>query len=259
MPKIIADGRRLYYEYLNSTSVNEQKPLIIFLHEGLGSILQWKDFPEQLCNATGLAALVYDRYGYGRSEAMNQPSSCNYLDHEGRTSFPDFINALGIERKFVLVGHSDGGTIALAYAALHPENVIGVITEAAHVFLEEISLQGIREAVEKYENTNLKELLSKYHGDKTDSIFYRWANTWLSADMRNWDIRKALQTIVAPALIIQGSEDEYGTEAQVDGIIQNINGYKEKFMVRDCGHVPHHQQRALVLSKMAYFITANCL
>jgi pimeloyl-ACP methyl ester carboxylesterase len=259
MPEIIADGRTLYYEYLNNTAVNAQKPLIIFLHEGLGSILQWKDFPEQLCRATGLAALVYDRYGYGRSEAMDQPSPYNYLDHEGRTSFPDFVKALGINRKIILIGHSDGGTIALAYAALHPENVVGVITEAAHVFLEEVSLQGIRDAVEKYENTNLKDLLSRYHGDKTDSIFYRWANTWLSADMRNWDIRKPLQTIIAPALIIQGNDDEYGTEEQVDGIIRNVSGHKEKFIVDDCGHVPHHQQREIVLSKMADFITTNCL
>jgi pimeloyl-ACP methyl ester carboxylesterase len=226
---------------------------LVFLHEGLGSIGQWRDFPEALCARTGAAGFVYDRLGYGGSDPFPGPRTVRYLHDEAFETLPVVLDALGLERA-VLIGHSDGGTIALLFAAEYPDRVRGVVTEAAHVFVEEETLRGIREAVELYRTTDLRERLARYHGDKTDTVFSGWADTWLSPAFRDWNVESFLPRVSCPLLAIQGMGDRYGTPAQVEAIVRQAAGPAEAFLVPDCGHVPHQQARERVLVAMARFV-----
>lgn len=228
-------------------------PVLVFLHEGLGSITMWRDFPEQICTETGLTGVVYDRPGHGDSDPLPQHRTPGYLHDEALKYLPLFLEKNSIDKP-LLIGHSDGGSIALLYAAHFPEKAIGIISEAAHVFLEDVSITGIQNAVDKYESANLKKGLIKFHGDKTDAVFYGWAQTWLSPEFRKWNIVDEIKNITAPSLIIQGEEDEYGTGKQVDAIVNNVRGESEKYIIPGCGHVPHFQARDLVTEKMIEFI-----
>jgi len=228
-------------------------PVLVFLHEGLGCIELWRDFPEQVCTGTGLPAIVYDRLGHGKSDPLAQHRTPRYLHDEALKYLPPFLEKNGIDKPF-FIGHSDGGTIALLYAANYPDKTAGLITGAAHVFVEDITVQGIQRAVEAYESGKLKKGLSKYHGDKTDALFYGWAHTWLSPEFRNWNIVDELKTVTSPSLIIQGVDDEYGTEAQVDAIVNNVPAKSEKLMIPDCGHVPHLQAGDVVKERMVEFV-----
>ncbi len=228
-------------------------PVLVFLHEGLGCIKLWRDFPEQICAETGLTGIVYDRLGHGTSDPFPQRRTPHYLHDESFKYLPRFLEIINVHRP-IFIGHSDGGTIALLYAAHYPDNTSGIITEAAHVFLEEVTITGIKNAVEMYESGNLKKGLKKYHGEKTDALFYGWAHTWLSPEFRNWKIIDELKNITAPSLVIQGYNDEYGTEKQVDTIVNTVRGQAEKLMIPECGHIPHFQARDLVQEKMVRFI-----
>lgn len=231
----------------------EEKPWLVFLHEGLGSVGQWRDFPAAICEKTGLPALVYDRWGYGGAEACPESGNVAYLHDEALISLPQVLDHFGID-KAIGIGHSDGGSIALMFAASYPERVTGIITEAAHVFVEDITLAGIREAVAAYETTDLKMRLTRYHGDKTELVFRRWSDTWLSPSFRTWNIEEYLPRVRCPALIIQGSDDPYGTPAQVEAIVRKTAGPTEGFLVPRCGHIPHVQAREEVAVAMEAFI-----
>ncbi len=248
---IVVDGHRLAAEFIEPAA----GPVLIFLHEGLGSIGQWRDFPAQLSEATGLPALVYDRWGYGKSAPFKGKRGISYLHDEALRSLPDLVNRLDIEKAF-LIGHSDGGTIALIYAAVHPEKVLGVITEAAHVFVEEIGLKGIHQAVRMYETADLRKRLHRYHGDNTESVFRGWSDTWLSLEFRNWNVEEYLPKITVPVLAIQGADDEYGTPAQVEAIAGQVSGRAESLLIPGCGHIPHHQARERILAEMKRFISS---
>jgi len=228
-------------------------PPLVFLHEGLGSIGQWRDFPEALCARTEASGFAYDRLGYGGSDPLPGPRTVRYLHEEALETLPVVLDALSLERP-VLIGHSDGGTIALLFAAEHPDRVRGVITEAAHVFVEEETLRGIRQAVELYRTTDLRERLARYHGDKVDTVFFGWADTWLSPEFRGWNVESFLTLVSCPLLAIQGMGDPYGTPAQVEAIVRQAAGPAEALLVPDCGHVPHQQARERVLEAMARFI-----
>ncbi|MCX7635347.1 MAG: alpha/beta hydrolase [Syntrophales bacterium] len=250
-----AAGRRLYGEIVRpegSTGFGEG-PSLVFLHEGLGSVGQWRDFPEAVCAATGLPALVYDRCGYGRSEPCPYPRTLDYLEREARDSLPEVLAAFHIQAP-IFIGHSDGGSIALIFAGIYPARTMAVITEAAHVFVEEVTLAGIREAVHIYETTNLKERLARYHGDKTEAVFRGWSETWLAPWFRTWNIESYLSGITTPLLVIQGEDDAYGTTQQVEAIVRGAKGRTETFLVPRCGHIPHHEARAVVLERMVRFI-----
>ncbi len=227
-------------------------PVLVFLHEGLGCIEFWRDFPSRLAEATDLEALVYDRQGYGGSSPADAPRGADYLHVEALEYLPAVLRAEGIERA-VLVGHSDGGSIALIHAAHHPQTV-ACITEAAHIFVEEITLAGIRAADGIYRETDLSEKLSRYHGEKTDQVFRAWVETWLSAEFRNWNIEAELPRVRVPVLAMQGKDDEYGTPAQVRGIVEGVNGPAEACLISDCGHTPHKEQPDKALAAMAEFI-----
>jgi pimeloyl-ACP methyl ester carboxylesterase len=236
-----------------AASVLKRPPILVFLHEGLGCIEMWRDFPETLCNSAGCNGLVYDRRGYGQSEKFEGPWPLNYLEIESLIYLPELLKQLSID-KAVLIGHSDGGTIALLTAASHPNLVEGIITEAAHIFVEQITIDGIHKAVQAFETTSLKEKLSRYHQENTETIFYRWADRWLSSEFRSWNIRKELPKITCPVLLLQGEDDEYGTRDQIDGIADRVSGPAHARLIPRCGHVPHFQARDAVLSEMKRFI-----
>ena len=238
---------------LRSDSVATDRPTLVFLHEGLGCIELWRDFPETLCQATGCPGLLYDRKGYGGSEKFEDPWPLDYLQKESLIYLPALLKECNIDHA-VLIGHSDGGTIALITAAIHGDMIRAIITEAAHIFVEEVTIAGIRKAVEAFETTSLKVKLSRYHKENTETIFYRWADRWLSPEFFNWNIEKYLPKITCPVLAIQGIDDEYGTPAQLKGIVGNVSGPAESKLIADCGHIPHFQEKTAVLFEMTQFI-----
>ncbi|MFH0895482.1 MAG: alpha/beta hydrolase, partial [Bacteroidota bacterium] len=208
------NGHQLYYE-LTLVDDSENKPLIVFLHEGLGSIQQWKNFPEEFCMENFFSFLVYDRYGHGKSEILSGPRSNNFV-FEQADELNELLTKIGITRNFFLFGHSDGATIALIHAAHYPDKVLGVVSEAAHVVIEEFSCNGLMKAEEAYEKGKLREGLAKYHGEKTDLMLYGWVETWLRDDFKNWNMFDTLKKIQSPILAIQGTDDEYGTYQQLE-------------------------------------------
>lgn len=226
---------------------------MVFLHEGLGCIAMWKDFPARLCERLGCEGVVYDRWGYGRSEAFDRPRTVRYLHDEAELFLPEVLDALAVPRA-LLFGHSDGGTIALLFAAAHPERTAALVTEAAHVFVEEVTLAGIKAAGEAYATTDLPRRLARYHGEKTDGVFKAWYDTWLSPEFRSWNIEAALPRITAPILILQGAEDEYGTPSQVEAIARGVGGPATSAILPGCAHVPHLQAPDLVLDRVAAFV-----
>jgi len=257
---IHAAHHRLFAQHIEPASQRSVSTptALVFLHEGLGSIPQWRDFPASLSMTTGLPALVYERWGYGNSDTLDIPRTVHYLHDEALITLPEVLQQLDITH-VILIGHSDGGSIALMFAAIHGDNTQGVITEAAHVFVEEVTITGIRKAVEVYETTDLKSRLYQYHKDNTDPMFRGWAHTWLSKEFRNWSIEEYLPHITCPLLVLQGAQDEYGTQAQVDSVVSQVAGPVKGLMIPDCGHVPHHQAHERVLEEMTQFINSLIL
>ncbi|MFP4031974.1 MAG: alpha/beta fold hydrolase [Desulfococcaceae bacterium] len=233
--------------------IREDREPVVFLHEGLGCIEIWKDVPEAVCAASGRVGLVYDRRGYGESADYPTPVwPKDYLITE--TGYlPPLLDACGVERA-ALVGHSDGASLALLAAAIAPDRVVGVVSEAAHIFVEEITAAGIREAVGAYKAADLREKLARFLGPRTDAVFWRWADTWLSPEFRDWNIEAFLPQITAPLLVIQGVDDPYGTPAQVAGIAAGVSGPVKKVLLPECGHIPHFQARQATLSLVREFL-----
>ncbi len=236
-------------------SFTNNRPTLVFLHEGLGCIELWRDFPEVLCASTGCPGLVYDRRGYGGSEKFTGKWPMDYLFKEASVFLPQLLKACDID-DVILIGHSDGGTIALITSATHGNVVRGVITEAAHIFVENITLAGIRKAVENFESRDLRKKLFRYHKENTDTIFRRWADRWLSPEFFKWNIKALLPEITCPLLVLQGEDDPYGTSAQVRGITSRVSGQVDAKLIPNCGHVPHFQARNTVLYDMTDFIMA---
>jgi pimeloyl-ACP methyl ester carboxylesterase len=229
------------------------KPTIVFLHDSLGCIELWRDFPRKTGDLAGCNVLVYDRQGYGKSGAFTTSTRGNdYLEKEADV-LKEVLEACGIH-KAILFGHSDGGSIALIAAAKYPSYITGIITEGPHIFVEDITLQGIREAVASYHTTNLKEKLQKYHGDKTDALFRAWTKTWLSDEFRFWKIEHFLPYIKCAALVIQGEEDEYGSLKQVQGITNQVAGKATELIIPAIGHTPHKEAREVVMERSVGFI-----
>lgn len=246
-------GKKLRVQHILPPQADSKKPKIIFLHEGLGCIELWKDFPQLIVAQTGLEAVVYDRQGYGQSDPLDLPRPKDYLEREALDYLPILLKKLSIQQP-ILLGHSDGGSIALVYAGQYP--VHALITEAAHIFVEEFTLAGIREVKNNPQLPYIKEKLKKYHAEKTEDIFSAWADTWLREDFANWNICHLLKGIECPSLIIQGQDDEYATAFHVDQILEvmPLAVSKEAFMPKNCAHIPHLQAMEVVLSKITNFI-----
>ena len=251
MPQLTAAGRRLEFEW--AAAPGPRKPVLVFLHEGLGSIRQWRDFPAKLAQATGCAALVYDRYGYGQSDVLQEPRrTVRFMHDEALTALPQIISSLEIENP-VLVGHSDGASIALIYAGAG-HAVRGVVAMAPHVFIEPICIESIRKAAQTFEATDLAQRLGRYHRD-VRKTFYGWADVWRDADFGAWDVRgDYLPAIGCPVLAIQGQDDEYGTMAQLDEIKARVAGPCRLVKLERCGHAPFRDQPDVVLAEAASFI-----
>ncbi|MBE9554726.1 MAG: alpha/beta hydrolase [Proteobacteria bacterium] len=229
-------------------------PVMVFLHEALGCIAMWKEVPERLVAMTGLPALVYDRHGHGLSDPMPRPREPDYLDRESFDVLPRVLVECGVTDP-ILVGHSDGGSIALLYASRHP--VRALVSEAAHLFVEDVTLAGIRQAAIVWHETDLPQRLAKYHGDKTEALFSAWADCWQSKPFTSWNMEATLPGVSCPALVIQGEGDEYGTKAQVDAIATGITGPASVMMIPDCNHIPHFQAADTVLPAIAEFVIAQ--
>lgn len=231
------------------------RPTIVFLHDSLGCTVLWRDLPQLLANATQCNLLVYDRLGYGQSAPMpTHQRPVNYMELEA-----DKLNDLLIAQRIdeaILFGHSDGGTIALITASKYPERIKAVICEAAHIFVEDVTLAGIRAAMETYKTTNLAERLTKYHGDKVDIIFKAWTETWTRSDYRDWNIESLLPAITASLLFIQGDADEYGSLDQVHRTVSQVSGPAEECILSSVGHTPHKEAPEATLQAATRFILA---
>lgn len=227
--------------------------ILVFLHEALGSFGQWKAFPELLCKKLQLDGFVYERQGHGNSSPFSSERTASYLHDYAWIELNELITtAFSADKKIILVGHSDGGTIALLYAAKFPKNVLACVTMAAHVINEPETIAGIQPAIDAYEAGKLVGL-TKYHGDKTEALFYAWARTWKSSEFEHWNICKDIQSISCPVLALQGSTDQYGTEKQLDLIKQNVSGKVKTIMLPNCGHHPHLEVPENVLSEIQQF------
>ncbi len=251
MPFLELDSRHhIHYQRIEGSP---DRPCLVFLHEGLGSVCQWKDFPRQLCARTGCPGLVYDRLGYGRSSPLKRTFTIHYFHEYGLFELPRVIDALLPDRPFLLVGHSDGGSISLIFAAGQPSRLLGVITEAAHVFVEEITIAAIRKAAEAFAQGRLAGL-ARYHGDKTEDLFRAWSVTWLSRGFAAWNIEYLLPSIEVPLLVLQGRDDQYGSPAQVEAIAGGSAGEATSLLLEACAHSPHLEAAEPTLELMTGFV-----
>ncbi len=251
MPYLNAAGRRLEYQWIEG---EPDKPVLVFLHEGLGSIRQWRDFPARLAQASGCAALVYNRYGYGDSEVLAEPRrSTRFMHEEALESLPAVLATLGIQAP-LLVGHSDGASIALIYAGAG-HAVRGLALMAPHVFVEDVCIRSIEEAKRQFEAGDLAARLAKYHHD-VRKTFYLWNDVWLDPEFRSWNIEQYLPAISCPVIALQGYDDPYGTMAQIDAIASRVAGRCELVKLERCGHSPYRDQADASLDAIAAFITS---
>jgi pimeloyl-ACP methyl ester carboxylesterase len=253
MPFVQLHLFQLHYEEITVVNTRQNSPVIVFLHEALGSIPQWKDFPQLLCDDLQLNGIVYERQGYGKSSELTAERDASYLHKYAQEELPPFLaERYPEDQQFILVGHSDGGTIALLYAATYPEKVKSVITMAAHVINEPETIAGIAPAVDAFEKGKLDKLFN-YHGDKTKVLFYAWAKTWLADDFLNWNICEDISSIQTPSLILQGAQDQYGTSKQLELIKSNVKGNCDTILINECGHHPHLEQKNHTISLIKHW------
>ncbi len=243
-------GRRIEAQFIEGQ--NAGAPVLVFLHEGLGSLALWKRFPRDLAALTGCGALVYSRYGNGFSEVLAADRSASYMHDEGTGALDSLLDRFDV-RKAVLVGHSDGASIALIHAGQTPERVSALVALAPHTFVEDVSVASIARAKVLYERGALRERLARYHCD-VDRTFYGWNDIWLSDRFRAWNIRKYVRCIDAPMFVVQGALDEYGTHAQLDAIASDAQGPVDTLYLANCGHAPHRDRAGLVLAAIAAFV-----
>lgn len=257
---IEAAGQRLECAWLGPAPSTDAAgpPTLVFLHEGLGCVALWRDFPAQLVAATGLGGLVYSRQGYGGSEPCALPRPITYMHDEGLRVLPALLAAAGIKRT-ILVGHSDGASISLIYAGGTPATALdGLILEAPHVFMEECNAASIAKVRQTYATGDLRQRLAKYHGDNVDCAFRGWSEPWLGEGFSSWNLEAYLPNICArkpvPTLVIQGADDEYGTITQCQAIERGIGADATTLFLPDCGHAPHKDQFEQTLAAMVAHI-----
>lgn len=228
---------------------------IVLLHEALGNIELWRDFPERLARATGLDVVAYERQGYGRSTPESYPRPLDYLERQGEIWLPRLVRALELER-VILVGHSDGASIALVGAGAMPDRVCGLVSIAPHVTVDPLTIKGIREAAERYRTSDLPERLARRHGERSKLLFDAWQDTWLMPEFQQrMNFEPWLANIRCPALIMQGENDEYGLPEQVHGIVERLGSGARGVLIPDAGHFPHIQQPEFLLAAIADFVT----
>ena len=252
MPQIRIADKQL--EYVWHGPEPAEAPTLVFLHEGLGCVAMWRDFPERLAEQTGCGALVYSRAGYGNSDPIELPRPVRFMHDEALVTLPQVLDAFQI-REAILVGHSDGGSIALIHGGgVDDPRVRGLILEAPHVFVEEVGLESIRSIAAEYRHSNLQKALARYHGENVDATFWGWNDVWLNPEFKSWNIEEYLPRIRVPVLLIQGEDDRYGTLEQVRKIEAGCPGAVSTLMLPDCGHTPHLEQPERTLEAMKEFV-----
>ena len=239
-------------EFARIPAKRDGLPVLVFLHEGLGSVALWRDFPAALAERTGCGALVFSRYGNGFSAPLSDARTPGYMHDEALVALPALFAQLKLD-DVVLVGHSDGASIALIYAAEHPAAVRGLILEAPHVFVEDLSVRSIAAIKTEYETGGLRARMDRYHAD-VDRTFYGWNDIWLSPQFRDWNIEACVERVRAPSLVVAGADDEYGTLDQLESIARRAAGPVDRLVLAGCGHAPHRDRRSLVESAAAAWV-----
>ncbi|MDE2080716.1 MAG: alpha/beta hydrolase [Burkholderiales bacterium] len=253
-------GRRVRIEHQWIEPARRDAPLVVFLHEGLGSVSMWRDFPARLCAAAGVRGLVYSRPGYGRSTPRDPHEAwdLDFMHRQAHEVLPALLRALDVDtasHRPWLFGHSDGGSIALLHAARFPERVAGAVVLAPHILVEDLSVASIERARVAYETTDLRQRLARHHDDP-DSAFWGWNRIWLHPPFRQWSIEDEIGTIRCPLLAAQGLDDEYGTLEQIRGIARRLP-QTALLELPDCGHSPHRDQPDALLAAVTAFIHDN--
>jgi pimeloyl-ACP methyl ester carboxylesterase len=248
---VTIDGKALEVTRFEPAGASGAGDPIVMLHEGLGCVALWKDFPQRLADRTRHAVVAYSRYGYGGSDPFAEPRDVDYMHDEARVVLPELLSALGIERP-ILFGHSDGASIALLFAGFYPGLPRALILEAPHVFVEEHSIAGITQAARAYREGDLRARLARYHRD-VDKTFWGWNDIWLDPRFRSWNIEANAAQVACPALLVQGRDDEYGTEAQLRSIAAAVPAASVHVLER-CAHAPHRDQPGRTLDASADFL-----
>jgi pimeloyl-ACP methyl ester carboxylesterase len=241
-----ADGARLEFAHWDGN-----EPPLVFLHEGLGSLSLWRGFAERIARASRLASYAYSRRGYGRSDPVAGPRGVDYMHHEARVVLPAVLERLGVAHP-VLVGHSDGASIALIHAAMNAD-VRGLVLMAPHVFVEDRTVAGIEAVRREFETTDLPTRLARHHAD-AHAMFRGWSGIWLDPAFRSWNIEDVLPAVRCPVLLIQGEDDAYGTSAQLDAVARGVRGPVEACRLPACGHSPHREREAETTVAMRGFL-----
>ena len=247
---VTVGSTRLEYQWHGPAPADA--PTIVFLHEGLGAISRWRDFPAALCARLGCGGLVYNRHGYGGSDPLRDPLLPSFMHGEALDVLPRLLGTFEI-RAPILFGHSDGGSIALIHAASN-HSVRALVLEAPHVFVEDVTIRRITELRDSYHDSDLRTKLARHHGGNVDTLFEYWTDVWLRPEFRQWNIEAYLPDVRCPTLVIQGKQDEYGTERQVTTLVAALGGRCEGIMLDHCGHSPHIDQRVTACDIMARFI-----
>ena len=246
----VVDGRRI--EYVAMPGDAGAAGTLVFLHEGLGSVALWRDFPRKVATRLHAPAVVYSRFGYGASDGLTGKRTSRFMHDEALGVLPALLDQLGIERP-ILIGHSDGASIALIHAAAAGRPVKGVVCLAPHVFVEPVCVESIAKIRRTYLDTDLKQRLTKYHA-RVDDAFLGWADIWLDPEFLSWSIEDLLSQVATPLLLIQGEDDEYGTLAQLDRIEARVKGPARRLALASCGHSPHRDQEAAVIDAIVAFV-----
>lgn len=249
--------KTLSIEYQLLHPERTDRPLLVFLHEGLGSVAMWKDWPAKVCSVLQCRGLVFSRYGYGKSTPRPAQEKWlpDFMHHQAQQFMPAFFEALDVDTRRdrpILVGHSDGASIALLYAATFPDQIQALIVMAPHLFVEDATIQNIELAKSTYLSSDLPEKLARYH-DNVDSAFWGWNDVWLSASFREWTIEDEVAQIRCPVLAIQGREDEYGSLAQIEGIAERAPDV-QLYVIDDCRHSPHRDKPEQTTDAIAAFV-----
>lgn len=242
-------------EYRWIPPARADRPVLVFLHEGLGCVGIWRDFPDRAAAATGHGVFVYSRAGYGASSPVALPRPLRYMHDEGLEVLPRLLDTLAVDR-VILIGHSDGASIALIHAGSETKGrVAGVVCAAPHVFNEDVCVASIRQARSAYETTDLRQRLARMHGDNVDIAFWGWNRAWLDPDFWHWNIEEYLPSIAVPVLVVQGRQDEYGTKAQYEAIAAKAGGPVRVEVLDDCRHSPHKDQPEKFVQLIEEFVT----
>lgn len=257
MERVIVDGIGLEIQRITPGGGGQRAPLV-FLHEGLGSVALWRDWPAALCEATRRDGIVYSRRGYGQSDPVADVRGAgrlapDYMHREAYEVLPALLRELRIDAPPVLVGHSDGGSIALLHASRHP--LAACVVMAPHVMVEDVSIRSIEEARDAWQAGRLRDRLARFHAD-VDGAFWQWNDAWLNPDFRAFDIRAECRRIETPVLAIQGIDDAYGTLRQIEEIAPTAGPF-EMQVLPECGHSPHRDQPDAVTRRIAEFLATK--